>query len=81
MISRRTAGLDDWSPTLLRYSQYRVDQVLPVAVAIMRNQAEISPKLKAVSKKYSQEKYGNVSEVKLATMDTQQDLGIGLWQL
>jgi Cyclin, C-terminal domain len=69
MAARRTLGRYDWSPTLLQYSQYCEEDVIPVAKAILRAKDGIKTDLIALQKKYSKTKYGKVSEVELASMD------------
>lgn len=69
LVARRTAGRNDWSPTLLQYSDYTEEEVRPIAKAIMQAKSRGNPELVALKKKYSKSKYGKVCEVKVATMD------------
>jgi cyclin B len=61
-ISRRVAGRNGWSPTLLNYSFYCEEEIIPVAKAILQaKNASQSTELKAVTKKYSSSRYGQVA--------------------
>ena len=60
-IARRTVGRNSWSPTLLRYSTYREEEVAPVARAILAEKAATSTELRAVHKKYAITRYGRVA--------------------
>jgi cyclin B len=61
LLARRTVGWNDWSPTLLKYSKYREEEVIPIADAILEaKQALDGTELRALDKKYSKSKFGNV---------------------
>jgi G2/mitotic-specific cyclin-B, other len=64
-ISRRVVGRNSWSPTLLTYSDYCEEEIIPVARAIMNERANVNPELKAVNKKYSTTRYGQVATAAL----------------
>jgi G2/mitotic-specific cyclin-B, other len=65
-IARRVVGRNSWSPTLLTYSDYCEEEILPVARAVVNEKASANPELKAVIKKYSSTRYGQVANVSLA---------------
>jgi G2/mitotic-specific cyclin-B, other len=69
LVARRTLGRYDWSPTLVQYSKYGVEEVKPVARAILRAKDKINPDLVALKKKYSKSKFGRVSEIHLASLE------------
>jgi G2/mitotic-specific cyclin-B, other len=60
-IARRHVGRNGWSPTLLNYSNYCEEEVIPVARAILKAKQTASSELKAVAKKYASTRYGQVS--------------------
>lgn len=60
-ISRRVVGRNGWSPTLLNYSEYCEEEILPVARAILQAKQSADPELRAVNKKYASTRYGSVS--------------------
>jgi G2/mitotic-specific cyclin-B, other len=60
-ISRRVVGRNSWSPTLLLYSEYCEEEIVPIARAIMTERGNTNPELKAVNKKYSTTRYGQVA--------------------
>jgi G2/mitotic-specific cyclin-B, other len=64
-ISRRVVGRNAWSPTLLAYSDYCEEEIIPVARAIMAERGNVNPELKAVNKKYSTTRYGQVAQATL----------------
>lgn len=64
-IARRVVGRNSWSPTLLTYSDYCEEEILPVARAVLNEKATANPELKAVTKKYSSTRYGQVANVSL----------------
>jgi G2/mitotic-specific cyclin-B, other len=61
-ISRRVAGRNGWSPTLLTYSDYCEEEVIPVARALLTAKQNASKELKAVYKKYTSPRYANVAD-------------------
>ena len=61
-IARRVVGRNAWSPTLLKYSMYCEEEIIPVARAILHEKAgSNSHELRAVNKKYSNSRYGGVA--------------------
>ena len=64
-IARRTVGRNAWSPTLLKYTQYREEDVKPVAIAVLAEKAKSSIELRAVSKKYMSSRYGRVAAISI----------------
>jgi len=63
LLARRQLGRHNWSPTLVAYSQYREEDVLPVARSLLQNKHKLEEnrELMALAKKYSKTKYGKVS--------------------
>ena len=61
LIARKTVGRNPWSPTLLHYTGYTEEEILPVARAILSGIKNASPELRAVNKKYSTNRYGRVA--------------------
>mmetsp|Transcript_17502 Transcript_17502/g.36728 ORF Transcript_17502/g.36728 Transcript_17502/m.36728 type:complete len:377 (-) Transcript_17502:260-1390(-) len=66
-IARRTVGRNAWSPTLLRYAQYREEDIMPVARAVLAEKASTSTELRAVNKKYTSSRYGSVATVPISS--------------
>ena len=62
-ISRRTVGRNGWSPTLLNYSDYCEEEIMPVARAILQAKQSADIELRAVNKKYASTRYGAVSSI------------------
>lgn len=60
-IARRTVGRNGWSPTLLKYASYCEEEVIPIARAILNEKSSTNPDLKAVNKKYANNRYGSVA--------------------
>ena len=48
-IARRTVGRNSWSPTLLKYAEYREEDIRPVASAIVAEKASASTELPALT--------------------------------
>jgi len=65
-IARRCIGRNSWSPTLLAYADYCEEEILPVARAVIKAKMNSSHELRAVTKKYSSGRYGNVAETNLS---------------
>jgi cyclin B len=65
-IARRTVGRNSWSPTLLKYANYREEEIAPVARAIMAEKSSAAPELRAVNKKYTSSRYGGVANMALS---------------
>ena len=65
LLARRQLGRHNWSATLVAYSKYREEDVLPVARALLKNKhrLEENRELMALAKKYSKTKYGKVSHI------------------
>lgn len=66
LIARKNAGRNAWSPTLLKYTEYREEDILPIARKVLRAKATASTTLRAVNHKYSKSKYGRVATIKLS---------------
>ena len=64
-IARRTVGRNSWSPTLLRYANYREEDITPVARAVLNEKSSSSNELRAVNKKYTSSRYGGVANIAL----------------
>lgn len=64
-ISRRVVGRNGWSPTLLNYSDYCEEEIIPVARAVLHAKNGANPELRAVNKKYSSTRYGGVASTSL----------------
>lgn len=65
-LARHATGRNAWSPTLLKYADYKEEDVVPVARAILEEKSAASPDLRAVNKKYSSSKYGNIANKPLS---------------
>ena len=64
-IARGTVGRNAWSPTLLKYAQYREEDIIPVARAVLAEKASSSTDLVAVDKKYTRSRYGGVATLSI----------------
>lgn len=64
-IARRTVGRNSWSPTLLKYSAYCEEDIVPVARAVLAEKSSSSTELRAVNKKYTSSRYGGVANTVL----------------
>lgn len=64
-IARRCVGRNSWSPTLLKYAVYCEEEVIPVARAVLAEKSSASPELRAVNKKYTSSRYGQVANTVL----------------
>ena len=64
-IARGTVGRNAWSPTLLKYAQYREEDIIPVARAVLAEKASSSTDLVAVDKKYTHSRYGGVATLSI----------------
>jgi cyclin B len=62
LIARKAAGRNPWSPTLLHYTGYAEEEVLPVARAILAEKNSANPTLRAVSKKHASH-YSDIAKV------------------
>mmetsp|Transcript_274 Transcript_274/g.602 ORF Transcript_274/g.602 Transcript_274/m.602 type:complete len:385 (-) Transcript_274:440-1594(-) len=65
-VARRTVGRNSWSPTLLRYANYREEEIAPIARAVMAEKSSAAPELRAVNKKYTSSRYGGVANLALS---------------
>jgi len=65
-VARRTVGRNSWSPTLLRYANYREEEIAPIARAVMAEKSGSAPELRAVNKKYTSSRYGGVANMALS---------------
>ena len=70
LLARRQLGRHNWSPTLVAYSLYREEDVLPVARSLLKNKHHLDKnrELLALAKKYSKTKYGKVSHITFAPL-------------
>lgn len=66
LIARRTCGRNSWSPTLLHIAGRKQEEVVPVALAVLKARGEMSASLKALGKKYCHSRYGNVGDLELS---------------
>jgi Cyclin, C-terminal domain len=64
-ISRRVVGRNGWSPTLLNYSDYAEEEIIPVARSLLNAKKSADQELRAVDKKYSSNRYGAVASIDL----------------
>ena len=64
-ISRRVVGRNGWSPTLLHYSDYVEEEIIPVARKLLVAKKNADHELRAVEKKYSSNRYGAVTLINL----------------
>mmetsp|Transcript_22766 Transcript_22766/g.56420 ORF Transcript_22766/g.56420 Transcript_22766/m.56420 type:complete len:469 (+) Transcript_22766:274-1680(+) len=71
LLARRQVGRHNWSPTLVAYSQYREEDVMPVARSLLENKHRLqkNSELMALNKKYSKTKYGKVSHIAFLPLD------------
>mmetsp|Transcript_29830 Transcript_29830/g.60535 ORF Transcript_29830/g.60535 Transcript_29830/m.60535 type:complete len:431 (+) Transcript_29830:139-1431(+) len=69
MIARKMDGRHLWSPTLLKYAEYREEEIVPVARALLQAKASEASghwlKLQAIRRKYGRSKFHRVSTVPL----------------
>mmetsp|Transcript_11938 Transcript_11938/g.25856 ORF Transcript_11938/g.25856 Transcript_11938/m.25856 type:complete len:375 (+) Transcript_11938:242-1366(+) len=66
-IARRTVGRNAWSPTLLKYAQYREEDIKPVARAVLAEKSDSPTELRAVNKKYTSSRYGGVATISISS--------------
>lgn len=65
-IARRVVGRNGWSPTLLAFSDYAEEEIIPIARAMLEaKQSEDPNLLKAITKKYQSARYGSVSSISI----------------
>jgi len=65
LIARRCVGRNSWSPTLLKYTNYCEEEIVPVARAVLAEKCSTSTELRAVVKKYTSSRYGGVANTVL----------------
>mmetsp|Transcript_8785 Transcript_8785/g.18006 ORF Transcript_8785/g.18006 Transcript_8785/m.18006 type:complete len:358 (-) Transcript_8785:99-1172(-) len=65
LLARRIVGRNVWSPTLLKYAQYREESVVPIAREILAEKSASNAELKAVTKKYNSNRYGAVASISM----------------
>jgi hypothetical protein len=68
LIGRKAIGRNVWSPTLLKYSNYREEDVVPVArdmIAKMKKEMSSYTKLVSLRKKYGSSRLKKVSSISL----------------
>lgn len=65
LISRRVVGRNGWSPTLLHYSDYAEEEIIPIARTLLLAKQSVDPELRAVEKKYSSSRYLAVTSINL----------------
>lgn len=61
MIARKKVGRNAWSPTLLKYTNYSEEDILPVARAIVEAMRSDYSNPGAIERKYSRERFGCVA--------------------
>ena len=61
LIARNSTHRNPWSPTLLRYSQYYEEDILPIARDILDKKSRINVNLTAVNTKYGAKRFGRVA--------------------
>lgn len=60
-LARHACGRHPWSPTLLKYAEYKEEDVAPIARALLEEKSAASPDLHSLKKKYSSHRYSNVA--------------------
>jgi hypothetical protein len=66
-IARKAMGRNAWSPTLLKYSKYREEEIIPVATAMMQAKNNLSSSLTAIKKRYNSRKKEHVAKIPLSS--------------
>lgn len=61
MIARMKCGRNAWSPTLVKYTNYFEEDIIPVAQDIVKAMNNREQHLEAVEKKYARERFGAVA--------------------
>ena len=61
-LARHASGRNPWSPTLLKYSDYTEEDVVPIARALLVEKSVMSPDLESLHKKYRSHKYLGVAD-------------------
>lgn len=62
LIGRNAIGRYNWSPTLVKYTDYVEEDIIPVAREVLEEKRKLRGDLTAVKRKYSREKYFNVAD-------------------
>ena len=65
LIARMASGRNEWSPTLLKYTEYTEEDISPIANEVLKKKASASSDLRAVNEKYSSRRYGGVAKIPL----------------
>lgn len=65
LIGRKAVGRNSWSPTLLKYTQYREEDIKPIARVMLAEKKSLRSSLTAVKQKYHLEKYLKVAGIML----------------
>lgn len=65
LIGRKAVGRNSWSPTLLKYTEYREEDIKPIARAVFAEHKNLRSSLTAVKQKYHHEKYLKVAGIML----------------
>ena len=66
LIARNAHNRHPWSPTLLKYTDYLEEDVIPVANAILEARARLPSDIQAINAKYSRKCFGRVSYMELS---------------
>lgn len=61
LIARNSTHRNPWSPTLLSYSQYYEEDILPIARDVLARKSQMNANLLAVNTKYSTKCFGRVA--------------------
>jgi len=61
MIARAKERRHNWSPTLLKYTSYLEEDIIPVARAILRSMQGRASHVDAAERKYTHTRFGNVA--------------------
>lgn len=68
MIARHATNRNPWSPTLLKYTEYYEEEIIPIAKSILDAKACAGPELTAVNAKYSARRFGRVAKTDFSFM-------------
>ncbi|CAB1098473.1 unnamed protein product [Ectocarpus sp. CCAP 1310/34] len=67
-VARKNMGRTCWSPTLEKYTKYRVEDLMPCLCEISRVLKQEGGDLEAVKKKFSSSKFGSVATMKVSIL-------------
>ena len=68
LIARNVSGRNAWSPTLVKYTEYREENIKPLASQFLAERGRIKEmKLVASKKKYSRSNMSKVASIDLPT--------------